>query len=161
MEFKIDKSTLEFIQITCLVEFIPNSSLLAFLLGKVDSTAVENFRQIHSIMQNEPNFLHFSTKNKDMTKKRTQFKPNFNSIIRGGKAKRTQEFIRIPCSLRGRAKSQRPRRQVKKARRHSLIMGMLLINNLCFFVGTMLYGHTNNYTHETYHPKGCYVENVF
>jgi hypothetical protein len=34
--------------------------------------------------------------------------------------KPTLEFIRTTCSLRGRAKRPRPRRQVKKDRRHSL-----------------------------------------
>jgi hypothetical protein len=47
-------------------------------------------------MQNEPNFMCFSPKNEDITKKRTQFEPNkakrtqFWANIDGVKAKRTQ-----------------------------------------------------------------------
>jgi hypothetical protein len=40
------------------------------------STFVENVRQITLFLQNEPNFMCFSPKNKDITKKRTQFEPN-------------------------------------------------------------------------------------
>ena len=50
-------------------------------------------RILHSIMQNEPNFPYFLPKNKDMTKKRTQYEPNrsqFWAIIKGLKPIRTQ-----------------------------------------------------------------------
>ena len=79
---------LEFIRTTHLLEFTPNSSLLALEftlggayllfcrgLGEVDSTLVENVRQIFLFMQNEPNFPPFSPKNEDYTKKRTQYEP--------------------------------------------------------------------------------------
>jgi hypothetical protein len=39
------------------------------------STPVENVRQIGSFLQNEPNFPHFSPKNEDFIKKRTQANP--------------------------------------------------------------------------------------
>ena len=70
------------------------------------------------------------------------------------------EFIRMTHLLGGRAKSQSPRRQVKKDRRHSLKQ-MLPINIPCFFVGKRIYRYEFVITRETYHPKGCYVENVF
>jgi hypothetical protein len=38
--------------------------------------AVEWVVWIHSIIKNKPNFPHFSTENKDFTKKQTQFKAN-------------------------------------------------------------------------------------
>ena len=95
MQSEINKSTLEFIQMTYSVEFIPNSRLLALLLGEVDSTKVENIRQIHSIMQNEPNFRPLRLENDDLTKKRTQYEPNLKPILahyQGYEPKRSQFF---------------------------------------------------------------------
>jgi hypothetical protein len=45
-------------------------------LWRTFSTPVEKPRQIHSFLQNKPNFRPFRTKNNDPTKKQTQFKPN-------------------------------------------------------------------------------------
>ena len=53
------------------------SSLCAY---KAHSTTVERTLQIHLFMQNEPNFRHFSTENKDYARKQTQFKANSNQI---------------------------------------------------------------------------------
>jgi hypothetical protein len=47
---------LQFIQITRLVEFTPNSSLLAFLLGEASSTQVENVRQITPFYKKQTQF---------------------------------------------------------------------------------------------------------
>ena len=47
----------------------------------IDSTGVENVRQISFFMQNKPNFPHFYPENEDNAKKQTQFKPNSNPIL--------------------------------------------------------------------------------
>jgi len=46
----------------------------------IDSTIVENIRQIRLFLQNKPNFPHFSPENEDFTKKQTQYKANSNPI---------------------------------------------------------------------------------
>jgi hypothetical protein len=46
----------------------------------IDSTYVENIRQINLFLQNKPNFPHFSPENEDCAKKQTQFKPNTKPI---------------------------------------------------------------------------------
>jgi hypothetical protein len=56
----------------------------------IDSTYVENIRQINLFLQNKPNFPHFSPENEDFAKKQSQFKPNFGPISRVSKAKQTQ-----------------------------------------------------------------------
>jgi hypothetical protein len=79
----ITPKKLEFIQITCSVEFTPESSLPASLSGDIriscfddlSSTPVENVRQIGLFLQNEPNFHHFSPKNEDHNEKQTQNEP--------------------------------------------------------------------------------------
>ena len=48
---------LEFIQITCSVEFTLDSSSLASLSGEASSTLVEKPLQIRPIIKNKPNFL--------------------------------------------------------------------------------------------------------
>ena len=54
---------------TCAIGIIDNQLAMS-------STPVENVRQIGSFLQNEPNFLSFSPKNEDSTKKQTQTNPN-------------------------------------------------------------------------------------
>ena len=54
-------------------------------LGYEIHSTKEYVRNYKQIMQNKPNFPHFSTKNKDYAKKQTQFKPNFGPISRVAK----------------------------------------------------------------------------
>jgi hypothetical protein len=58
---------------------------------QIHSTGVENIRQIRLFLQNKPNFPHFSTKNEDLTKKQSQFKPNSNPI--SPKAKNEHKYL--------------------------------------------------------------------
>jgi len=75
------------------VKNIENAVISVQKLTQIHSTGVENIRQISFFMQNKPNFPHFSTENKDFTKKQTQFKAKQSQFWpknQGGKAKQTQ-----------------------------------------------------------------------
>ena len=129
--------TLEFIQITASLyaKRCPLYAIIRLLspdsyplpavrstLLKIPSTPVENPRQISPFLQNKPNFRPFWPKNDERTKKQTQFCPRYEltfAFLSGIKPIKNLEFIRITCSSRGRAKSPRSRRQVKKDRRRS------------------------------------------
>ena len=56
----------------------------------IDSTIVENIRQINLFLQNKPNFPHFSPENVCLTKKQSQFKANSNPIKADFNAKQSQ-----------------------------------------------------------------------
>ena len=62
------------------VKNIENAVIFVQKLTQIDSTIVENVRQISFFMQNKPNFPHFSPENEDCAIKQTQFKPNTKPI---------------------------------------------------------------------------------